>query len=127
LDAGLVVAHKASLDLEARLRLLAQPVSLATSESSGGQEDYMSMSFPAIARLYEMADLVTAMLAYELLAGLAAIDQRGERPGDGVSMVRTYFRRIITPLERDRPPGPDVERLLQAFDTAAFHHLLASL
>jgi histidine ammonia-lyase len=127
LDAGLVVAHKASLDLEARLRLLAQPVSLATSESSGGQEDYMSMSFPAIARLYEMADLVTAMLAYELLAGLAAIDQRGERPGDGVSMVRTHFRQIITPLERDRPPGPDVERLLQAFDTSAFHHLLASL
>lgn len=127
LDAGLVVAHKASLDLAARLRLLAQPVSLATAESSGGQEDYMSMSFPAIARLYEMADLVTAMLAYELLAGLAAIDQRGERPGDGIRQVQTFCRQIITPLERDRPPGPDVEKLLQAIDSAPFHQLLASL
>ncbi|MCB0212242.1 MAG: histidine ammonia-lyase [Anaerolineae bacterium] len=122
LDAGLVVAHKASLGLAARLRLLAQPISLATGDSSGGQEDYMSLALPAIARLYEMADLVTSMLAYELLAGLVALDQRHARAGDGVEAVRAYVRQSIAPLHRDRSPGPDVEQLREILHTELFRY-----
>ncbi|MCB9102710.1 MAG: histidine ammonia-lyase [Anaerolineales bacterium] len=124
LDAGLVVAHKASLGLAAHLRLLAQPISLATGDSSGGQEDYMALTLPAIARLYDMADLVTSMLAYELLAGLTALDQRGGCPGDGVEAVRAYVRQVIPPLEQDRSPGPDVEQLRQMLDSSAFRAVL---
>jgi histidine ammonia-lyase len=36
LDVGLVVAHKACIDLVARVRLAAQPMSLLTSETSVG-------------------------------------------------------------------------------------------
>ena len=76
LDAGLVVAHKAALDSVARIKVLAQPVSLHTGESSGGQEDYMSMAIPTIHRLYEMLHLSQQTLAYEFLAVLVALDQR---------------------------------------------------
>ena len=127
LDAGLVVLQKASLDLAARLRVLAQPVSLLTSESSGGQEDYMSMAIPATARLTDMIKLVEAMLAYELLAGLVATAQRGETCSLAVEKIRHYFSERITPPGRDRAPGPDVELILEGFQEAEFKQLLATL
>lgn len=86
----------------------------------------MSLALPAIARLYEMADLVTAMLAYELLAGLVALDQRPFRPGEGVQALHTYIRHTLPPFEQDRSPGPDVEQLLQLFETAEFKTFLSA-
>ena len=123
LDAGLVVIHKASIDLVARLRLLAQPVSLFTSETSGGQEDYMSMAIPALTRLEEMAQLSRAMLAYELLAGITAVRMRAQIPGDALVAVIDYFDPLIAALERDRPLAPDVETILEHFDRPAFTNL----
>jgi len=127
LDAGLVVTQKASLDLAARLRLLAQPVSLYTSESSAGQEDYMSMAIPAIQRLYEMVDLTNAMLAYELLAGLVATRQRDQPCGQAIEAVREHFANIIRPLDCDRSPGPDVELILEEISSDGFNVFLGSL
>ena len=123
LDAGLVVAHKASIDLAARLRLLAQPVSLFTSESSGGQEDYMSMAIPALTRLEEMEQLSRAILAYELLAGITAVRMRAQIPGDAVVEVIDYFDPLIAALECDRSPAPDVETILDHFTRPAFTKL----
>ena len=123
LDAGLVVAHKASIDLAARLRLLAQPVSLFTSETSGGQEDYMSMAIPALTRLEEMEQLSRAILAYELLAGITAVRMRAQIPGDAVVAVIDYFDPLIAALERDRSPAPDVETILLHFTRSAFTKL----
>ena len=120
LDAGLVVTQKASIDLSARLRVLAQPVSLYTGETSAGQEDYMSMAIPALHRLYEMAQLTRGMLAYELLAALTAVRQREQRPGDGVAALVDYFEPVIAPLDRDRSPAPDVETILEHFRATEF-------
>ena len=123
LDAGLVVTQKASIDLAARLRLLAQPVSLFTSETSDGQEDYMSMAIPALARLEEMLQLSRAMLAYELLAGLTAVRMRAQLPGDGVLAVIKYFEPLIVPLQKDRPLTADVEIILEQFSNPLFIEL----
>jgi histidine ammonia-lyase len=123
LDAGLVVLQKASIDLTARLRLLAQPVSLFTSETSDGQEDYMSMAIPALTRLEEMARLSLAILAYELLAGITAVRMRAQAPGDGVVAVIDYFDPLIAALERDRSLAPDVETILEHFSKPAFTNL----
>ncbi len=124
LDAGLVVTHKASVDLVARLRVLAQPVSLLSSETSQGQEDYMSMAIPAIARLDDMLELCQAMLAYELLAGIIAVRMRGDRPGDGVRKLVAYFEPLIAPLNQDRSLSPDVETILEQFSNPLFQELL---
>lgn len=123
LDAGLVVTQKASIDFAARLRVLAQPVSLQTSETSAGQEDYMSMAIPAITRLGDMLELCRPMLAYELLAGISALRLRDQQPGDGVCALLRYVDRLVAPLHRDRAPAPDVETLLAHFDAAGFIEL----
>ena len=124
IDAGLVVAQKACIDLSARLRQLAQPLSLFTGESSAGQEDYMALAMPAVSRLFEMADLCRVMLAYELLGGLCALRQRGEKAGDNVAAVAEYFAELLPPWQRDRSPGPDVETILRHFDEESFKALL---
>jgi histidine ammonia-lyase len=123
LDAGLVVTQKASIDLTARLRLLAQPVSLHTSETSAGQEDYMSMAIPALTRLDEMLQLCRALLAYELLGGIVAVRMRTPQPGAGVAAVMDYFAPLIAPLVRDRPLSADVETILEQFANPAFAEL----
>ncbi len=117
LDAGLVVAQKAALGLTARLKQLAAPVSIMTEESSAGQEDYMSLAFPTIGRIYPMIDLVEMLLAYELLGGLTAISQRGVQVGAGVQRIVDHFATLIPPLDRDRSPGPDVELILEEIRT----------
>ncbi|MDH3451898.1 MAG: aromatic amino acid lyase [Gammaproteobacteria bacterium] len=116
LHAGLVVAHKASLDLIARLKVLAQPVSLHTGESSGGQEDYMSMAIPAIHRLYQMACLTQHTLAYEFLAILVALDQRPPRADSPAAKLYASGRRIVQKTPGDRAPGPDVEALFELLE-----------
>jgi len=127
LDAGLVVVQKASLDIVARLKWLAQPLSLQVGEGSGGQEDYMAMAFPAIQRLHEMAGLAHLLLAHELLTALVAVDQRGEPVGEGLARLRQALRARIPALDRDRAPGADLERLLAITADGAFQALLLDL
>lgn len=124
LDAGLVVTQKACIDLAARLRVLAQPVSLHTAESSGGQEDYMALCIPALARLFDMAELTRAILAYELLAAITAVRLRAQTPGDGVAAVIEHFAPGLAAPDRDRSPGIEVEALLAGFEDEAFLRLL---
>jgi histidine ammonia-lyase len=109
LDAGMVVAHKACIDLTARVRMAAQPLSLMTSETSGGQEDYMSMAVPVIQRLLEIVRLGVAVLTYEALAGCVALDQRQAVFGAGVTELYDFVRAHIPPLDKDRSPGEDFE------------------
>ncbi|MFQ5783264.1 MAG: aromatic amino acid lyase [Alphaproteobacteria bacterium] len=111
MDAGLVILHKAVLAHEARLKLLAAPVSLHHGEASFGQEDFMPMIFPVIDRLIEMAAIVRLMGAYELYAAMVALDQRGERAGAGVEALRALVREVVPPYEADRSYGPEVEQL----------------
>jgi len=109
LDAGMVVAHKACIDLVARVRMAAQPISLMTSETSGGQEDYMSMALPVIQRLLEIVEHGIAVLSYEALAGCVALDQRKATYGEGVMHFHDLVRQHISPLDQDRSPGRDFE------------------
>ena len=87
----------------------------------------MSMAIPAIVRLYEMADLLQSMLAYELLAGITALRMRDQSAGAGVKKLVGSFASIVPPSTRDRSPGPDVEAILEHFASEEFNQLVTSL
>lgn len=123
-DTGPVATHKAAIDFAARLRALAQPVSLYTAESSGGQDDFMALAIPALARLLETAELGRALLACELLVALVALRQRNARPGAGVAALVDYLGDSIAAYTRDRAPGPDIEVLLEATRDDGLRRLL---
>ncbi len=113
LDAGLVILHKAALGLTAKLKSLAIPPSLQHGESSFGQEDFMTMVFPALDRLAEIERLARLVTVHELYAALVAVDQRGEEPGHGVAAVLAAVRARIPAYVGDRPYGPELERLAE--------------
>lgn len=111
LDAGLVLAHKASIELTARAKARCQPTSLFVGEASAGQEDYLSLVFPVLDAIGEMVETFEYVLAYELLAACAALDARTGRPSDAASRTLSIVREAVAPHEADRPPGPDAERI----------------
>jgi histidine ammonia-lyase len=111
LDAGLVILQKAVLGLTAKIRSLSVPPSLQHGESSFGQEDVMTMVFPALDRLTEIDRLTRLAATYELYAALVAIDERGKEPGKEVAEVLARVRTEIPAYHADRPYGPDIERL----------------
>jgi histidine ammonia-lyase len=119
LDAGLVILHKAALGLTAKLKSLSVPPSLQHGESSFGQEDFMTMAFPALDRLREIDRLTRHVCVYELYAALVAIDTRGLRPGKAIDEVLAMVRDSIPPYHGDRPYGPDIERLLGMVESGA--------
>jgi histidine ammonia-lyase len=112
LDAGLVTLHKAALALAAELRSLSVAPSLMHGESSFGQEDVMTMIFPALERLGRIDRLNRRILGYELYAALVAVDARAARPSLAVADLRDRVRNIIPAYEGDRSYGPEIERLL---------------
>ena len=119
LDAGLVILHKAALGLTAKVKSLAVPPSLMHGESSFGQEDFMTMIFPALDRLAEIDRLARLVAVHELYAALVAIDQRGEEPGQGIAPVLAAVRVEIPAYDGDRPYGPDLELLAELAESGA--------
>ncbi len=117
LDAGLVILHKAVLGLTAKIRSLSVPPSLQHGESSFGQEDVMTMIFPALDRLSEIDRLARLVATYELYTALVAIDQRGEQPGAVIAAALATVRAVIPPYSGDRSYGPEIERLLQLVES----------
>lgn len=117
LDAGLVALHKAVLAFTARLRSLAVPPSLQHGDTSFGQEDFMTMALPALDRLEEIDRLVRRAAAYELYAGLVAVEERGAAPGAAVAGALAAVRTEIPPYAGDRSYGPELERLLEMIET----------
>ena len=111
LDAGLVIIHKAVLALTARMKALAIPPSLHHAESSLGQEDAMTMVFPALDRLAEIETLTRRVAVHELYVALVAIDQRGETPSKTIADLHARVREIVPAYAGDRSYGPDIEAL----------------
>jgi histidine ammonia-lyase len=112
LDAGLITVHKAALAYGASLRMLAAPASVMQGDSSFGQEDVMSMVFPALERLDQATRFAHILLAHELYVALVAIDQRDEAVGRDVAALRERIRAHIPPYDGDRPYGPDLDTLI---------------
>jgi histidine ammonia-lyase len=117
LDAGLIILHKAALGLTAKIKSLAVPPSLQHGESSLGQEDFMTMVFPALDRLADLDRLTRLVASYELYAASVAIDQRSERPGDGVAAALRVLRSEIPAYHGDRPYGAEVEWVAELVDS----------
>ena len=109
LDAGMVTVHKAAIELLARAKPLALPLSLETTETSQGQEDFMSLIFPRLDTLEQLIALLHRMLAHELLAACAAVDLRGEEISSASRDLHAEVRRVVPAYEGDRSPGPELE------------------
>lgn len=106
--AGLVVVHKRVVGALNELRRLAVPASLGLADTSLGQEDAMTFTFEAAAKLRRVERLVREVVACALLTARQAWHLRGAVP-------LPFAARLVgavEPVTSDRPLGPDLDRVI---------------
>jgi histidine ammonia-lyase len=117
-NSGLMVAQYTAAALVAENRRLAQPASVDSLDTSGGQEDHVSMGWGACLKLRQLLDNLARILAVEAVCAARGLDLRAPlRPAPATGAVRDLLR------ERIAGPGPD--RFL-APDLAAATELVQS-
>jgi histidine ammonia-lyase len=120
---GLVVVHKRAVGALHEARGLAAPASVGQADTSLGQEDAASYAPEAAEQLRRVQELTREVVACELLAARQAwwlrgsgrargAGARGEGPAPGLRELAACLDDLVAPVERDRPLGPDLARLV---------------
>ena len=108
-NSGYMAAQYTAAALVAELRALAHSVSIDNLTTSDGQEDHVSMGMTAAIMTLQALDLITNVLAIELLCGCQALDLDPEpTAGRGTRLAHKLVRDFVPPLGRDRSPAKDI-------------------
>ncbi len=112
LESGFMIAQVTAADLIAELRTLSHPASADTVSTSAAREDHVSMGFWAARKARRAAECFEAVAAIEVLCAAEALEhQKPLKPGRGVELAYVKVRGVVAPLDGDRPPGVDIERI----------------
>jgi histidine ammonia-lyase len=111
-ESGLMIAHYTAAALVNELQGLAHPSSVDTISTSANQEDHVSMGATSALRLREAIDRAERVLAIEAICAAQGLDFRVPlRPGIGVAAAHERVRSVVSHLDADRPPAPDIDAL----------------
>jgi histidine ammonia-lyase len=120
---GLVAVHKRAAGALHEARRLAAPASVGQPDTALGQEDAASFAPEAAEQLRRVEQLTREVVACELLAAGQAWwlrRTRGgppvDRPAAGLGTLADRLGELVAPVERDRPLGPDLDRLVEALE-----------
>lgn len=118
LSSGFMMVQITAAALVAESRALAMPASIGSIPTDANQEDFVPMGMAAgykAQRILQNAQRVVAAEFYCAAQGLEYLAPL--TPGRGVAELYRRIRTMpdpITPLEADRPPTYDLERLARA-------------
>jgi histidine ammonia-lyase len=123
---GLVVVHKRAVGALHEARRLAAPASVGQADTSLGQEDAASYAPEASEQLRQVEQLTREVVACELLAVRQAWWLRqlggGCPPAPGLGPLAAHLEELVAPVERDRPLGPDLGRLVETLERDQLPH-----
>jgi histidine ammonia-lyase len=126
LHSGLMMAQVTAAALTSELKTLAHPASVDTIPTSGNKEDHVSMSMSAGLKAARMAELVTRVLAVELLCASQAIDLlQPLTTSPPLARVHDCIRAHVPTLHDDRPPSPDIERIAALIESGELERACA--
>jgi len=121
LNSGFMIAQYTAAALVAENRVLSHPASVDSVPTSGLQEDHVSMGWGAGRKLGTVLDNATWVVAIELLCAAEGTRHRAPlRPGAGTAEALALIREVVEPLDRDRPPSPDIQAIADLIATGAF-------
>jgi histidine ammonia-lyase len=124
--AGLAVTPKAAGSLEAEIRHLALPISLAVAPTADGVEDFATMAPRVVAKAGEIVGKLALIAAVELINAAQAIDLRRvesggpARLGAGAEQAYAWLRAQFPALDDDRPLGVEIEAVAAALQNGKF-------
>lgn len=117
LRSGYMMVQITAASLVAESRTLAMPASIGSIPTDANQEDFVPMGMGAAYKARRILLNAQRVTAAEILCGAQGLEyHRPLRPGRGVAQLYGKIRGAtppIAPLEADRPPSPDLERLTE--------------
>lgn len=124
LESGLMMLDVNAAALVAEGRLLANPASVLSIPTAGGQEDHVSMAPVAARKAVGLTHLLGSMLSLELASASRALDVLG--PQLTTTLLRDIYLKIregVVPQSGDRPMTDDlayIEALIATQDFDSF-------
>jgi histidine ammonia-lyase len=123
LQSGLMMAQVTAAALTSELKVLGHPASVDTIPTSGNKEDHVSMSMAAALKAERALALARQVVAIELLCACQALDLLAPLTTSApLARVHETIRARVPPLDRDRPPSPDIEAIDQLIGAGAIEH-----
>lgn len=120
LHSGFMLAQVTAAALVAENKVLAHPASVDSIPTSAAKEDHVPMGMLAASKAEQVVEHAATVLAIEALAAAQALDfLRPLRAGPGAEAARRALRRVVRPLDRDRPLAPDIEAARRLVDEQA--------
>jgi histidine ammonia-lyase len=109
LNSGFMMAQVTAAALVSENKILCHPASVDSIPSSAGREDHVSMGATASLKLETVVDHVRTVLAIELLCAAVGLDLRAPlRPGPRLAAAHAALRKVVPPLDGDRPLYEDI-------------------
>ena len=112
-QSGYMLAQITAAALLAELRALAHPVSTDNVPTSDNQEDHVSMGMTGALLTLESVRRAETIVAIELLCAAQGIELTEGEPGPRTARIAAAVRERVPLLTEDRPPGPDIEAVLE--------------
>lgn len=114
-SSGLMGVQLVTTALAAEVRALCTAASISTIPTNANNQDVVSMGAPAAKQLLPMIAKTRSLFAYELIALAEAAEHRGaEKLGYAGRVLYEGVRKLVEPLERDRPLRTDAEAVVEA-------------
>ena len=111
LESGFMVIQYVAAACIAELHLLANSATTSNVPVSMGKEDHVSMGATGTYRSLKSTQLLSQVLANELICSSEAIDRISEKPGSGVSKIVYWVRTHVSPFDGDRAMTSECESL----------------
>jgi histidine ammonia-lyase len=118
LCSGYMMVQITAASLVAESRALAMPASIGSIPTDANQEDFVPMGMAAALKARRILTNAQRVVGSELLCAAQGLEfLKPLRPGRGVATLYQRLRSLtppVLPLDQDRPPTADLERLARA-------------
>jgi histidine ammonia-lyase len=128
LQSGLMLAQVTAAALTSEIKTLAHPASVDTIPTSANKEDHVSMSMHAALKAERALQLATHVIAIEILCASQALDFHAPLTSSPpLVRVHAAVRERVPTLLDDRPPSPDIARIVDLIQTGSFEYASGAL
>jgi histidine ammonia-lyase len=114
LESGLMIIQYVAAALISELQLLSNPVTTSNVPVSLGKEDHVSMGATSTFRTVRSTELLSQVIANEMICSAEALGRIDYRAGIGVTRITDWIRSYIPPLTSDRAMTAECEDLSSA-------------
>jgi histidine ammonia-lyase len=128
LQSGLMLAQVTAAALTSEIKTLSHPASVDTIPTSANKEDHVSMSMSAALKAERALQLVTHVVAIEVLCACQAIDLLSPLTSSETLMrVHRAVRARVATLVDDRAPAPDIDMIAAMIRDGALEYASGSV